>query len=55
MAWPPVTRSPKISGARTQKTGGYWYASKGALSEGEPDTNRWARIDIGAAYATITI
>ncbi|MFD9420599.1 hypothetical protein ACFWC9_38845 [Streptomyces goshikiensis] len=36
----PGTYTLKISGARTKKTGGYWYASKGALSEGEPDTNR---------------
>ncbi|MFE5562899.1 hypothetical protein [Streptomyces sp. NPDC056544] len=51
----PGTYKLTISGANTKKSGGYWWASKAALTTDEPDQQRYTRVDIGPAHATIKI
>lgn len=47
----PGTYELSFSSSNTEKTGGYWYA--GAI--GEPDKERWTRMECRKADATITI
>lgn len=52
----PGTYELWLGGTNTKKTGGYWYASRSAITTDEPDKDRYARIhNFSCAIATITL